>query len=288
MQSEPRPHRVLLLCTLGVVAILLKIGEDYRPVWFEPMRSGLTTIAEPSMYAGDWLRQGIETYAENQVSLEKVRRERDALLQEVRALREAVKTFDTVHQENHRLACLLDLQRTKYDTIAARVVGRTQEAWFRSVTIDRGTADGIQEGDAVIHPEGVVGQVVEVHQHTCRVQLLTDEYSGIAVYVQTHEIDGILQGQGSEPGRMKFFRRLRQSIFDEYLYTSGLAGTYPRDVPVGRVIRCESDPADGLFQVLVEPAVDFDRLREVLVVPSTTTEPPKTSSPLGDDHVASR
>jgi rod shape-determining protein MreC len=202
-----------------------------------------------------------ETYAEN------------------RALRERVRTLETelqqrAHraQEAVRLRELLSLQQAvPLDTVAAQVVGRDGVPWFRSLTLDKGEADGVRLDAAVISATGVVGRVFAVGPHAARVQVLLDRDSGAAALVERSRVSGVVSGQvraseqGSEDLALKYVSERSDVVVGDVVVTSGLDRIYPKGLVIGRV-RFVGD-VTGLFrEVRVEPSARFDRLEEVLVL----------------------
>ncbi len=137
-------------------------------------------------------------------------------------------------------------------------------SWFRTIEIDRGSADGVIEGLPVIDAAGLVGRVVRSAPHSARVLLITDASSAVAVLVQDQRIRGVCRGQG---GALALdFALLEDAIqVGDGVITSGLGGVFPKGLVVGYVRSVQREQF-GLFQTVdVEPAVDFAHLEEVLV-----------------------
>ena len=65
--------------------------------------------------------------------------------------------------------------------MTASIIANSASSWFQSCLLDKGSADGVRKGMAVVTPLGVVGQVVAVTSRTAKVLLLTDPNSGIDV-----------------------------------------------------------------------------------------------------------
>ena len=70
---------------------------------------------------------------------------------------------------------------TNAKPVAARVVDRDPGNFESTITLDRGTEAGIEEGMAVLAPDGVVGHVVSSWHGGGTVRVLTDPESAIAV-----------------------------------------------------------------------------------------------------------
>lgn len=202
-----------------------------------------------------------ETYAENR-----------KLRERVRALETELQLVAHRAQESARLRELLELrQAVPLDTLAARVVGRDGVPWFRSLTLDKGEADGVALDAAVISATGVVGRVFAVGPHAARVQVLLDRDSGAAALVERSRVMGVVSGQvtgadtGAEDLALKYVPERADVVVGDLVVTSGLDRIFPKGLAIGRV-RAIGEVA-GLFRdVRVEPSARFDRLEEVLVL----------------------
>jgi len=202
-----------------------------------------------------------ETYTENR-----------KLRERVRALETELQLVAHRAQESVRLRELLELrQAVPLDTLPARVVGRDGVPWFRSLTLDKGEADGVALDAAVISATGVVGRVFAVGSHAARVQVLLDRDSGAAALVERSRVMGVVSGQvagadtGAEDLALKYVPERADVVVGDLVVTSGLDRIYPKGLVIGRV-RAIGEVA-GLFRdVRVEPSARFDRLEEVLVL----------------------
>lgn len=187
-------------------------------------------------------------------------------------------------QEADRLRELLVLREVvPMDTVAARVVGRDGVPWFRTLTIDRGEADGVTLDAPVMSPTGVVGRVFAVGLRAARVQLLLDRDSGAGVLVERSRVPGVVSGQVSGPEAfaedlvLKYVPERADVAVGDVVVTSGLDRIYPKGLVVGRVRSVGR--GSGLFRdIRVEPSARFDRLEEVLVVrrPPEPLETPRS------------
>jgi rod shape-determining protein MreC len=190
----------------------------------------------------------------------------------VRQLETELQARSFQAQEGQRLRELLGLrQAVPMDTIAAQVVGRDGVPWFRTLTLDRGEADGITLNAPVMSPTGVVGRVFAVGPHAARVQVLLDRDGAAGVLVERSRVPGVVSGQvssqaaGAEDLVLKYVPERSDVVVGDVVVTSGMEGIYPKGLVVGRVRFVGQ--GSGLFRdIRVEPSARFDRLEEVLVV----------------------
>lgn len=209
-------------------------------------------------------------------------------------LRARVAELEVRLQEQRALAArtvklqeLLDLKtRTTLPTIAAEVIAGNPNPGMRTVTIDRGSADGVQANMAVIGPKGIVGRIVgEPAAHAARVQLLIDRDAAAGALIERTRAGGMIVGADSDPPlRMELVSNLSDVKAGDVVIASGVDGIYPKGHPIGTVESAER--GSGLYLAIgVRPSVDFSGLEEVLVVlvparPATSadTAPPASAA----------
>jgi len=154
----------------------------------------------------------------------------------------------------------------KFQTVAARVVGRNRSSVFKTVLINKGTADGIKTGFPVMGTGGVAGRIMETSRNASKVLLLVDYNSNIDVLVQKNRCQGVLRGCGSSGCELRYVQRSEEVKTGDAVVSSGLAGVFPQGLLIGKVAIVEKGEA-GLFQkITVHPAADITKLEEVLVI----------------------
>ena len=201
-----------------------------------------------------------------------LRRDNENLRVELDSLRYQYNLLIEAGQESTRLRDLLDYrtENTDLDLIMARIISRGLTSWQHEIVIDRGTNHGVRLRDPVLTFAGAVGRVVQVGPTSARVLLITDPRSGLAAKVQDTREGGVVEGDPANPGLLRMTNMPHDLHIEKgaRVITSGLGGIFPGDKPflVGTVIDAAISP-DGLVQtVSVQPAVDFWRLEEVLVL----------------------
>ena len=206
----------------------------------------------------------------NYVDLRGVRSENETLRKQVADLEVRLQEQRALAARTTKLQELLNLKSTvTAPTLAAEVIAGNPNPGILTVTIDRGSADGVQENMAVIAPTGVVGRVVgSPAAHAARVQLIIDRHAAAAALSERTRAGGMVVGQddsGKSPLRMELVSNLADLKVDDVIVTSGAEGIYPKGFAIGRVATVER--GTGLYlAVTVRPVVDFRSLEEVLVV----------------------
>jgi len=168
---------------------------------------------------------------------------------------------------NKRLRKILNFSKTiSFECFAAEVVGRDPSPWFKTITIDKGKAEGVEKGFPVVSSEGIVGQVIDVASHYSKVLLMIDRNSAVDAVVQRTRARGLIKGRSSEQCFFQYVLRKNDIIKGDSVISSGLDGVFPKGLRIGSVTDVVKKNF-GIFQeITVMPCVDFEKLEEVLVL----------------------
>jgi len=196
-----------------------------------------------------------------------VRQENERFKAEIQSLRMENQRYREMAAGYERLQNLLQFRRTiAHPVLAARVIGRDPSGWFKSIIIDKGAKDGLTASMPVVNADGLVGRIVAVSPHYAQVLLLIDQNSAVDILILPSRDRGILRGQSSEACRLEYVAKASSVRKGDPVITSGLAGVFPKGIPVGHVLTV-AEPRGELFkEVTLRTAVDFSKLEEVLVI----------------------
>jgi rod shape-determining protein MreC len=169
-------------------------------------------------------------------------------------------------QQSRSLQQLLDLRSSlEVDTTGANVIGAGASAEFRTMTLDKGTGDGLRPDMAVISPSGVVGRVIMPTRRASKLQLLIDRNAAAGALVERSRAQGVIVGTGTDRLRMDYVSGTADVKVGDRIITSGIDGIYPKGFVVGEIESIDRGPGE-FSGIIVRPAVDFSGLESVLVV----------------------
>lgn len=189
-------------------------------------------------------------------------------------LKQEVRRLKGYEAENRRLKRLVGFKGdTSFDLVPARVISRSPSNWHAVVTIDVGRNEGIARRMAVVTPDGLVGQVIEAAARTSQVQLINDQKSGVGIEIRRTGQTGVVEGRIDRRLRLRFVGKEADVKVDDRVLTSGIGGVYPRGLVVGLVNQVENSQYELEKLIYVRPAVNFDKLAEVLVIRSGSHAP---------------
>jgi rod shape-determining protein MreC len=235
--------------------------------------TGVISPFERGAHGIGWgLRHGWSNY----IDLRHVRRQNADLQQQITRMRlnEAAISEDAL--EGRRLQALLAFKE-KYvaTTVAAQVIGTSGSDLAHVLTIDKGSNDGLKVDMAVITPDGIVGKLRDVFPTTSDVLEINDQTSGAGVVLANTRIRAILRGTPAgraQIGNLTADSRIKPG---EPVITSGGDQIYPRGLAVGTVESIAPDPDHQPYTaIVVHPAVDLNRVEEVLVITGVQSDLP--------------
>jgi rod shape-determining protein MreC len=213
---------------------------------------------------------GIRHVWSGYVGLRQVRAENEVLRRQLAEAQIALQEQKALADRTRGLEQLLELRgRSNLRTAAAEIIAAGAVSDFRTVTIDKGTREGLRPDMAVIAPAGVVGRVVVPSASAAKVQLLIDRNAAIGALIERSRAQGVVVGAGDEWLRMEYVSEVADVAPGDIVVTSGIDGIYPKGFIIGRIETVER--SGGAYKrILVRPAVDFSSLEEVLVVLTPT------------------
>jgi len=156
--------------------------------------------------------------------------------------------------------------RPQYHEIAANVFSRDANLWFRRLTIDRGTLDGIKRDMPVATAGGVVGRVISLGPNFSMVQVITDKHAGLGAMLQNSRAMGEVRGLDNNRCELKNISTSENVVVGEPVVTTGLDRIYPKGLMIGTVESIEADPNAPWHRIIIKPAAPVDRVEHVFVL----------------------
>jgi len=260
-----RHRRGAVLASALLVAFLtltLQARQDSVPVSFAK-RALLMTVA-PFIKATAWVGGGVRGVWREYVDLRGVQAENRQLRSQLGALQQRLEALQEMAQENRRLQSMLEMPELPgARPVVVRVIGKDATNWFRTILIDRGSADGLERNIPVVAPLGLVGRVVEVAPIVARVQLITDPVSSVGALVQRTRVTGIAAGDGGAALRLRYLPLMSDVAVGDRVVTSGMGGVFPKGIPLGTVVAVERRSGALFQEAVLEPTADLSKLEEI-------------------------
>jgi rod shape-determining protein MreC len=212
----------------------------------------------------------------------------DELIEAGRDQGRLIAHYETLAQDNTRLRAELGRWETEFRIPAltgfraepARVAARDQSGWWQQIVIRKGRTHGIVVNSPVIFSGGLVGLVREVHSYTAVVELISSPSFRLAAAVEGDHrpityVGGTNAPFASPRGQIEFVPLdiSADTANPRALVTSGLGGTYPPGLAIGRIVRIEPTN-DGVYSSgEVQLDSRLNALSEVTVLVPTGPDP---------------
>ncbi|MGF1763989.1 rod shape-determining protein MreC [Aliivibrio kagoshimensis] len=267
------PSLQLRLFIAVIISASLMLA-DSRLNTFSDVRYFLNSLVAPLQYAANLPRTMFDGMYDRFSSHQQLMDRNVSMQREMLVLKSDLILLKQLQQENGRLRDLLGSPFIRDERkMVAEVMAVDSDPYKHQVMIDKGLIDGVYLGQPVINDKGIVGQVIYVGAHNSRVLLLIDANNAIPVQVVRNDIRVIASGSGQmEELHLEHIPTSTDIRIGDMLVSSGLGGRYPEGYPVSYVTNVELDNKRPFARVTTEPAVEFDRLRYLLLVWPTEPE----------------
>ena len=250
---------------LHIVLISLQVTTGSGATVFHAATFGAFAEAQR---AATGVAGGVRDTWQGYVDLRQVRTENEALRAQLGSMLVRLQVERARAERADAYRDLLQFRaRVPLTTTGAEVIGGSASPEFRTVTIDKGTGDGLAPDMPVVAPAGIVGRVTRPGGRAALVQLIIDRNAAAGAIIERTRVQGIVVGLGDGMLRMDFVAATGDVVAGDVVVTSGIDGLYPRGFAIGTVETVGR--GDGVYhQIAVRPSVDFFRLEDVLVVVS--------------------
>lgn len=261
--TSPAQRLIFVLCCSMALVFF-----DHKMSSFETVRGYLQTMVSPLQYMANAPKQIMNWASTNIVTRRQLMQENQDFREKELFFHEQVMQLNIVRQENVRLRSLLSSPvSNEIKKMFAEILSVDGDPYSHQVVINRGTNEGVYEGQPVLDEKGIVGQILHVGASTSRVILISDISHAIPVRIQRNGLRLVASGSGQIDRLVHNFVPHSADIKKgDLLVTSGLGGKYPEGYPVSRVILVRSDESREFSTVYSEPVAQIDRLRYVLLL----------------------
>lgn len=254
-----------VLLAVGLAVFSNLTGTNYPGMLVQgimtPLRAGFST-----------LRDQAEQYYSYMFDYEALAAENAALKEQLAQMQSDARTADALSRENDRLRAFLNMLATHedYKLVDAYVIARSSVSWSSTITINRGTNAGIEEGMcAITENHELIGLVTEVGPNYAVIKTIMDSSLQISAALASSGHSGMAQGNYTS-GRADVLRMdyLPSSAIirnNDQVVTAG-STMYPRDLILGYVVDADFDSTGVAKYALLKPAADIQSLEQVFIL----------------------
>lgn len=270
-------HKFLM--KLCAVALLLAIfcGVFLIMGWGSLLHRVGNTVIYPFQWVFSKVGDGIGGFVMHFEDVDRLQEKINALELENESLRAELSDAEILYDEQAWLYRYLSMkeEHMDYQMCAARVISASGEGsggFETLLTLNKGSAQGIQKGMPVVSTSGLVGMVVEVGINQCYVQTILKPTSSVGALSPESSDKGLLEGdfaylyQGQAV--LKYLPEDAEIKEGDTVMTSGNGSVYPYGIPIGKVAEVSVNPHSRTKEAIVTPFHDFSDTKEVMILTS--------------------
>lgn len=267
-------HIVLLIIILIFLIITIfsfTLKEDRQLNKFESLIKDTTiTIQKIVSSPFKFVINKIDDYQ----SLKDIKKKYDALLPEV-------ERIDSLNTENielrNQLEALkkelsIDYTLNEYSYLNATVINRNVSTWYNTITVDKGSYNGVKVNMVVVNSKGLIGKVVSTTTFTSDIRLITtketDNKISVTISNGTNLVNGLIKSYNyqNECLEVEGVSNTDTVRVGDYVYTSGLGEIFPSGILIGTVKEISTDEYDLSKVIDVTPIADFSNINYVAIL----------------------
>lgn len=269
MYRENKNGKIGIVITIIILVFLVIITNLSNDI--------LDHIVNPFTKVTMSIQSGI-TFLKNKItkndsyflSIEDLKSQNEELIEENEKLKKENQNMEVVKSENETLKKYVKLtdKYSEYDTVPGYVIQKDFSNYSKTIVINLGKKDGIENGMTVVADGGLVGHIVSVEDNSSKVQTIVDTASAISALISNTEKSIVTRGILDSDNKIKGTYIDNDVVINEgdSIITSGIGGIYPQNITVGKVTEIVNTKNKTNRYVYIETAVDFQNLNNILVI----------------------
>ncbi len=260
---------LLIVTVILIIGMIVTINKSYETSKKDNFVMRLTMPVQKFAYN---ISSGVRGFFSHFGDIAELKEQNENLKNKITDLEGQLEKNNIYKTENERLRAMLNINDTykEFDLVAANVTGKDSSNWFLSLTIDKGTDDGLKMTNTVITPDGLVGHITDIGKNWARITTILDSQSTVAVVVERTEdlatIDGDVDLSADGLCKMTYISKNSSITVGDTAKTSGLGGVYPKGIAVGKISKIHPENKGVSQYAEISPTVNFNRIYEVYVI----------------------
>jgi rod shape-determining protein MreC len=236
------------------------------------LRNALGVVLTPFRYAATYVSGAFEGFSSYITDYNALVEENAALKKQLAEYGDKIYYADILESENEWLRGYLGIKRehTDLELDAALVIGRDEGNYSTLLTLNRGSANGVEYGMAVITEDGIVGKITEVGLTWSKVTPITETRASVGAYVERSSEVGVVEGAYDMRSEglcvMSYVEAEADIVVGDRILSSGLGSVYPRGLLIGEVTELKPDKYGRTVVATIKPAADLANLSKVMIV----------------------
>jgi len=229
------------------------------------LRDGAQTLFNPVQRTVDFVTRPVVGFIDGVSNIAGLRDENNRLQSRVNELENQLQETTALERQLAELQAINDLDPPEeLAAVTARIYSGGPSGFDHVRYVDKGSADGLVAGQAVVDENGLVGRLSVVANNSAQIRLITDPVVSVGVRVQETNQTGIATGQGDGPLRLEMFQATSPVEQGAVVLTEG--SRFPPGIIVGYVAEAAESDVGFALRTTVDPAVNLSELDFVKIV----------------------
>ena len=272
--KNKRIFLVVLIVVVIIAVLSYTLKSDKKLNTFESLIKDSVIEVQKIFYTPI---KNFSNMIEDFFSLKNVQEENKILKSNVEKMESLEAENIALKQEIEKMKSELNIEHvlSDYDYLNATVITRNSFYWYNTLTIDKGSHNGIKEGMVVINSTGLIGKIENVSTFSSDVKLITtnDTNNKISVTITNgdNKLTGLINGYNYGDGYLKVEGISNTATVNvgDLVYTSGLGGVFPNGILIGHVENITTDVYDLSKIINVKPSANFNDINYVTILKRT-------------------
>lgn len=265
------PKNLMILITVLCVISIIFTWETRQSI--SPLEKSVAYVVVPAQNGvnviGDWLGDRVK-FLKNINDLESINGTLQIQLDQLQYDNKILQQ-DKVELDRLRELYALDKRYADFPKIGAQVIGKDPSNWYQTFMINKGENDGLKVNMVVLSGNGLVGHITEVGPNFAKVQsIISDTCNVSAKIMRTSDLCVVKGDQtlvsDSAFCRVDYIGESANIVIGDEIVTSHLGSIYPPGILIGTIKLIEDGSHEMTRTAILNPAVDFKHLEEVLVI----------------------
>ena len=265
-------NKFFIIC-LCVAVVLAVVPSTFALMGYGGLAKNiLGTVTFPVRWCFSAIADGFEGWSMYFESIDTLKAQNDALKSENRDMADRLEKAELLENENERLRAYLGM-KSKYPSFTfeeGMVISYSSGNYITTLTLNKGSIDGIEKNMPVVTPDGIVGYVSEVGLNWCMVSTLIETATSVGAYIPRSGEVGIVSGDYS----MRYDGLCKVSYVNvdadievgDTVLSSGTGSVYPAGLEIGTVTAINVDEYSRTLVATVKPSVEMKNIKWVMII----------------------
>ena len=257
-----------------IVVSCILMYQDSQDGYTKTLRTYLSVFAYPITYVVNLPRKTIEDLRTNLSDRSSIIDENKQLKEENIQLKSDLQRVYKLDSENKRLYELLgsypDRQR---NFLFADIIATSTVPDRHQITINKGSNDWVNIGDAVADSNGIIGHVIRDQFFSSEILLISDLEHAIPIEITSTGERSIAYGIGDMNHlEIRSIPSNSKAMKGDVVISSGLGGRYPEGFPIGEISGIDGKEGENFLTITLSPFANLKIINEIWIIQTEAIE----------------